>query len=399
MEIKDKNDLIAQITKEINQQDQEVIQWRRYLHQHPELSFQESETALFIANKMEEFGFDIKTNIGGNGIIATLTGGRPGKRIAFRADFDALPIQDEKDVSYRSQHPGIMHACGHDGHTAALLGFAKVLIKYQAEMNGNVVFIFQPAEETPPGGAKAMLQANDEFQKIDYAFAAHLASDLPVGQLALGSGYRMAAVDKFAITIKGRGGHGARPQDANDPIVIGSDMVNALQKIVSRRIDPLASAVVTIGVFQSGNAFNVIPDSAKLEGTVRSFNQEIRNQVEENIRAIVNGIATAYDANVEIEYLRGYPALYNDPQVTEQVEKQFTEEFDQQNVVEFEPMMGAEDFSYFLEAIPGTYFRVGSQNESPSTSYPHHHPLFDMDERALKNIQLAFLAIASKYVF
>lgn len=399
MEIKDKNDLIAQITKEINQQDQEVIQWRRYLHQHPELSFQETETALFIANKMEEFGFDIQTNIGGNGIIATLTGGKPGKSIAFRADFDALPIQDEKDVPYRSQHPGIMHACGHDAHTAALLGFAKVLIKYQAEMNGNVVFIFQPAEETPPGGAKAMLQANDEFQKIDYAFAAHLASDLPVGQLALGSGYRMAAVDKFAITIKGRGGHGARPQDANDPIVIGSDMVNALQKIVSRRIDPLASAVVTIGVFQSGNAFNVIPDSAKLEGTVRSFNQEIRNQVEENIRAIVNGIATAYDANVEIEYLRGYPALYNDPQVTEQVEKQFTEEFDQQNVVEFEPMMGAEDFSYFLEAIPGTYFRVGSQNESPSTSYPHHHPLFDMDERALKNIQLAFLAIASKYVF
>ncbi|MCZ0701704.1 amidohydrolase [Natronobacillus azotifigens] len=399
MEIKDKNDLIAQITKEINQQDQEVIQWRRYLHQHPELSFQETETALFIVNKMEEFGFDIQTNIGGNGIIATLTGGKPGKSIAFRADFDALPIQDEKDVPYRSQHPGIMHACGHDGHTAALLGFAKVLIKYQAEMNGNVVFIFQPAEETPPGGAKAMLQANDEFQKIDYAFAAHLASDLPVGQLALGSGYRMAAVDKFAITIKGRGGHGARPQDANDPIVIGSDMVNALQKIVSRRIDPLASAVVTIGVFQSGNAFNVIPDSAKLEGTVRSFNQEIRNQVEENIRAIVNGIATAYDANVEIEYLRGYPALYNDPQVTKQVEKQFTEGFDQHNVVEFEPMMGAEDFSYFLEAIPGTYFRVGSQNESPSTSYPHHHPLFDMDERALKNIQLAFLAIASAYVF
>lgn len=399
MDNKKQTVVIKAIESEISKQEEEVIGWRRYLHQHPELSFQETETARFIESKLTSFGLKVMSNVGGNGLIATLTGEKPGKTIAFRADFDALPITDEKDkdVPYRSQNPGVMHACGHDGHTSALLGFAKVLTKFQSEIRGTVVFIFQPAEETPPGGAKAMIETGT-LASVDYVFAAHLASDLPVGQFAVGSGYRMAAVDKFTVTISGKGGHGARPQDAVDPIVIGSDIVSGLQKIVSRRVDPLASAVVTIGVFQSGNAFNVIPNSAKLEGTVRTFDQDVRTMVEENINAIATGIASAYGASVEIDYLNGYPALNNDPEVTDHVTNLFVEKFERDQVVNFEPAMGAEDFAYFLEEKPGTYFRVGSNNASPSTQYSHHHPRFDIDERALTKIQQAFLTIAAAYV-
>lgn len=391
-------DHIQAINTEMVNAQQQVITWRRYLHEHPELSFEEADTAKFIKSKLVEFGLPVETNIGGHGMVATLRGNHPGKTIAFRADFDALPIEDEKDVPYRSKRRGVMHACGHDGHTAALLGFAKVLINYQAYIHGTVLFIFQPAEETPPGGAKTMLNSTEALRDVDYTFAAHLASDLPVGQIAVGPGYKMAAVDKFKLSITGLGGHGARPQDANDPIVIGSDIVNALQKIVSRRVDPLKSAVVTIGVFQAGNAFNVIPNHATLEGTVRTFDQSVRSLVEKNIRSIVNGIASAYEASIEIDYLNGYPALYNDPKVTEQVQHQFNEFFSPNEVVDFEPMMGAEDFSYFLEKIPGTYFRVGSQNEDRSTQFPHHHPQFDFDERALLKIQQAYLAISRKYI-
>ncbi|WP_067842691.1 M20 metallopeptidase family protein [Amphibacillus sediminis] len=386
----------AAIRIEIKEQETEVVSWRRYLHQHPELSFQEKETAFFIERKLQEFGFNVQTGIGGYGLVAELKGDQAGPTIAFRADFDALPIHDEKEVSYRSQKAGVMHACGHDGHTAALLGFAKVLIKYKDQIKGNILFIFQPAEEIPPGGAKAMLEQGI-LKDVDYVFAAHLGSDLPTGKLSIGSGYKMAAVDKFTITIKGSGGHGARPQDTNDPIVIGSDLVNSLQKVVSRRVDPLKAAVVTIGLFQAGHSFNVIPDQAKLEGTVRSFDANVRKLVEQQIRTIVNGIAEAYQAEIIIDYLNGYPALYNDPELTAQITAIFNQQFRDQ-VIDFEPMMGAEDFSYFLQEKPGTYFRVGSQKDT-ATAYPHHHPMFDFDEQALTQIQEAFLEIARAYVF
>ncbi|MBM7541047.1 amidohydrolase [Amphibacillus cookii] len=387
----------AVIALEIREQETEVMEWRRYLHQHPELSFQEKETAAFIEEKLQGFGLEVQTGIGGYGMVARLVGHQPGPTIAFRADFDALPIEDEKQVAYRSKVKGVMHACGHDGHTAALLGLAKALTNYKDQLKGGVVFIFQPAEETPPGGAKAMLE-HDLLKGVDYVFAAHLASDLPVGQLAIGPGYKMAAVDKFKVTIKGKGGHGARPQDSNDPIVIGSDVVNGLQKIVSRRVDPLQSAVVTIGVFQAGHAFNVIPDQAILEGTVRSFDQTVRTMIEQQIRSMVAGIGSAYQADISIDYLNGYPALNNDRQTTEQVTDIFKDYFSSERVVAFDPMMGAEDFSYFLLEKPGTYFRVGSKS-SEATGYPHHHPLFDFDERALTVIQEALLAIAKHYLF
>lgn len=375
----------------------EIVGWRRYMHQYPELSFKEEKTALFIKEKLLSFGLEVKTNIGGYGLVGILKGGQPGKTIALRADFDALPIHDEKEVPYQSKNPGVMHACGHDGHTAALLGTAKALSGFREQLKGNVVFIFQPAEETPPGGAKFMVEEG-VLDGVDYVFGAHLDSQTPVGKVTTGKGYQMAAVDKFAITIQGKGGHGARPHDAVDSIVIASEIVNSLQKIVSRSVDPLKSAVVTIGVFQAGSAFNVIADKAVLEGTVRTFDAAVRKQVEERIRSIVDGIVSAFGATASIDYLNGYPALYNHPEETETVRGLLVEEFSEENVAEMEPSMGAEDFSYFLLEKPGTYFRAGSQNEDEATHYPHHHPKFDIDERALLNIGRSFVRIVAHYL-
>ena len=257
--------MLSGIKEKLEENYSEVVSWRRYMHQHPELSFKETKTAQYIKEKLTSFGIEVKTNIGGNGLIGILKGDKPGKTIALRADFDGLPIHDEKEVPYKSKNPGVMHACGHDGHTAALLGTAQVLSQYREQMNGSVLFIFQPAEETPPGGAKFMIEEGI-LEGVDYVFGAHLASQIPLGKIAVGEGYQMAAVDKFKIEIQGKGGHGARPQDSVDSIVIGSEVVSGLQKVVSRGIDPLQSAVVTIGVFQAGSAFNVICGQSDIRG-------------------------------------------------------------------------------------------------------------------------------------
>ncbi|WP_143833206.1 M20 metallopeptidase family protein [Oceanobacillus timonensis] len=393
-----KDKIIDSIHAQLEQSFEEVQGWRRYMHQHPELSFQEVHTAAYIEEKLKSFGLEVQKNIGGNGLISVLEGSEPGKKIALRADFDALPIEDEKETPYKSTKPGVMHACGHDGHTAALLGVAKVISQHKEKLKGSIVFVFQPAEETPPGGAKFMIEEGI-LDDVDYVFGAHLASDIPLGKAAVGEGRRMAAVDKFAIDIKGRGGHGARPHESTDTLVIGTSVVEALQKIVSRQIDPLQSAVVTIGVFQAGNAFNVIPDTVRIEGTVRTFEPEVRDKVENEIRSILDGITTAFHATYELDFLRGYPALFNHKAETDVARELFKETFDEENVVELATVMGAEDFSYFLEEKPGTYFRIGSRNEDEATHYPHHHPRFDIDERALVNIEKAFASIIHHYLF
>lgn len=376
----------------------EVKSWRKYLHQHPELSFEEIETAKYIAEKLTSFGIKVKKDIGGKGLIGILSGPQKGKTVALRADFDALPITDEKDVPYKSLNPGVMHACGHDGHTAALLGTAQTLSKFREQIKGTVIFIFQHAEEKPPGGAKFMVEENI-LSGVDYVYGAHLASNIPLGKIAIGAGYRMAAVDKFEIKIKGKGGHGAMPHDTVDSIVVGSEVVNAFQKIVSRRINPLESAVVTIGVFNSGNAFNIIADTATLEGTVRTFKEDVRDQIENEINTILRGITSAAHASYEIDYLRGYPALYNHEEETENVGELLSEVFQKEEIVDFEPSMGAEDFAYFLKERPGTYFKVGSRNENEATHFPHHHPKFDFDEQVLLNIEKSFVKIVSYHLF
>ena len=390
--------LLKSMFVELDSHFEDIVSWRRYMHQYPELSFQETKTAQFIAEKLNDFGLDVQTKVGGNGVIGILRGRSEGKTIALRADFDALPIFDEKEATYKSLNPGVMHACGHDGHTSALLGVAKTLSSFREYLKGTILFIFQPAEETPPGGAKFMI-AEGILDKVDYVFGAHLATNIPLGKVAVGDGFKMAAVDKFEILIKGKGGHGARPQDSIDSIVIGSEIVSSLQKIVSRRIDPLQPAVVTIGVFQAGSAFNIIADTAKLEGTVRTFNEKVREQVEKELYSIVEGITSSNNATVQIDYLHGYPALYNHHEETETVKSLFSEIFTEEEVLELESSMGAEDFAYFLQQKPGTYFRVGASNENESTHYPHHHPRFDFDERALLNLEKCFLTIVSHYLF
>lgn len=398
MQYEKKNDILQSIYADLDHEFDEIVSWRRHLHQHPELSNQEVQTAKFIEEKLISFGLDVKTNIGGNGLIGILSGDEPGQTIALRADFDALPINDEKEVSYKSLNPGVMHACGHDGHTSALLGTAQILSKYRKYIKGNIVFLFQHAEELPPGGAKFMIE-EDVLEGVDYVFGAHLASNIPLGKVAIGEGYQYAAVDKFDILIEGKGGHGARPHQTVDSIVIGSEVVNSLQKIVSRRVNPLQSAVVTIGIFEAGSAFNVIADTARLEGTVRTYDEGVRNLVEEEVHSIVKGITEGFHATHKIDYLRGYPALFNHKRETDIVRSLFSEVFSEQAVVELEPSMGAEDFSYYLQERPGTFFSVGAQNENKDTHYPHHHPKFDIDERALLNIEKSFIKIVSHYLF
>lgn len=398
MQFDEKASILDSVSTDLGNNFEEIVGWRRYLHQHPELSFQEAETAKFIKEKLLSFGLEVKSNIGGNGLIGILSGEKPGKTIALRADFDALPIHDRKEVPYKSLNPGVMHACGHDGHTAALLGTAQALSKFRKQINGKVIFVFQHAEEKPPGGAKFMIEENI-LDDVDFVFGAHLASEIPVGKAAVGEGFKMAAVDKFEITIEGKGGHGARPHEANDPIVVGSDIVNSLQKIVSRKVNPLKSAVVTLGVFQAGNAFNVIPDTARLEGTVRTFDEKVREQVKDNIYSIVKGITEGFEATYKIDYLFGYPALFSHREETETARKLLREVFSEANIIDLETSMGAEDFAYFLQEKPGTYFRVGARNEQETTHFPHHHPNFDIDERALLNIEKAFVKIVLHYLF
>lgn len=358
----------------------ETVKIRRYLHQHPELSFQETETAKYIANFYETVGIPYQANIGGNGVIATLKGGKAGKTVALRADFDALPIQDEKDVPYKSTVPGVMHACGHDGHTATLLTLAKVMKEFQDELEGTIVFLHQHAEEYAPGGAKPIIESG-ALDQVDAVFGTHLWSTVPVGVLHTSKSAFMAGADRFEVTIQGQGGHGAYPHETKDAIVIGSEVISQLQQIISRRLDPLETAVVTVGIFEAGTAFNVIADQAKLTGTVRYFNPDIQDTIKEEMEKIIKGICVSNDASYQFDYFKGYPPLINHPEGAEIVLRasKNVEEIEKAELVP--PVMGGEDFAYYMMEKPGAYFFTGANKEG--NPYPHHHPKFDIDEKAL----------------
>jgi amidohydrolase len=296
---------------------------------------------------------------------------------------DALPILEENDVDYRSVHPGVMHACGHDAHTAGLLGVARLLQDRRDEFAGTVKLLFQPAEEGP-GGAKPMIEAGVlDDPKVDAVFGLHVAQEAPLGTIELRAGPAMAASDRFAVTIKGRGGHGARPQSTIDPIAVGAQIVVALQTLVSRELDPIESGVVTVGAFLAGEAFNVIPDTAELRGTVRTFTPENRQLLATRVQELVKGIGAAMRAEVSVDYHFGYPPTVNEPAMTDLVRGVAEEIVGADKVVEGPPHMGAEDFSYFLEQRPGCFFFVGSQNDERGLVWGHHHPRFDIDEQAL----------------
>ena len=366
-----------------------VIADRRHFHEHPELGFQEVETAKLVADRLASLGVeDIRTGINRTGVTGLIrgTGSGPnaGKTILLRADMDALPIHEETGVEYASQTDGVMHACGHDAHTAILLGAARILSQRRDAFAGTVKLLFQPAEEMPPGGALGMIEAGVlEEPHVDAVFGLHMANALPVGQVAVGSGPILAGGDLFQITIQGKGGHAARPQAAVDPVVIGSQIVAALQTVVSRSVDPMESAVLSITFFKAGEAFNVIPDVATIGGTVRWFSMDVAALVEERLIAIAEGIGAAAGAEVTVEIRKGYPPTINDAGQAEIVRQALAAVVGEENVIVPTPIMGGEDFSRFLLNRPGAFFNIGSMNEAKGLTYGHHHPKFDIDEESL----------------
>ncbi|MEJ7762027.1 MAG: amidohydrolase [Thermomicrobiales bacterium] len=379
-----------------------VIADRRFLHEHPELGFQEVETSRFVAERLAAMGVeDIRAGIaktGVTGLVRGQRGGGSGKTLMIRADMDALPIQEENDVDYRSKHDGVMHACGHDAHTAMLLGVTRLLLDRRGDFAGTVKVLFQPAEEGP-GGAKPMIEAGAlEDPKVDAALGMHIAQSMPLGQIGVRTGPAMAASDRFEIRIQGKGGHGARPQATVDPIAVGAQIVVALQTVVSRETDPTVPAVVTVGAFLAGQAFNVIPDTATLRGTVRSFDNDERQRLAERIEAVAKGIGSAMRAEVEVEYSFGYPPTVNDAAMTDIVRRAAAGVVGAENLIEEDLHMGAEDMSYFLEAVPGSFFFVGSKNDEKGLVWGHHHPRFDIDEAALSTGMATMVESALGYL-
>jgi amidohydrolase len=368
----------------LHEMEPQMVAWRRHLHQYPELSFQEEKTPAMIAEILRELKCDeVRTGVGGRGVIGVLRGGSPGPTVAVRADFDALPIQDQKDVPYKSKVPGVMHACGHDAHTSQLLGLATVFARHRDEIPGTVIFLFQHAEEENPGGAIQMVE-DGAMDGVDAIFGVHLWSTCPVGNVLVSAGPVMASVDDFIIDIQGKGGHGAIPQETVDSIVIGSQIVTTLQTIASRNINPLESVVVTVGTFHAGDNYNVIADTCRLTGTVRSFLPEVRDRAEQRLKEIAEGTAALMGGSATVTYMRGYPALINTEAETETARQAAIRTVGSDNVLPMQPTMGGEDFSYYLEKVPGAYVFVGARNPQKGAEYPHHHPRFDIDESAMR---------------
>ncbi len=377
-----------------------VVADRRYLHQHPELGMQEENTSRFVAERLREFGIETTTGVAKTGVVGLLHGKGPGKTVLLRADMDALPMDELNDVPYKSQTPGVMHACGHDAHTAMLLGVARLLSERREEFVGTVKFIFQPSEEAPPGGAKPMIAAGVmENPHVDAAFGVHIGQDLPVGTIGVCAGPMNAASDGFVATIKGVGGHAARPHGGVDPIVVAAQCIGALQTLVSREVNPLRQAVITVGSLHAGTVSNVIPEEAIMKATVRTFDAGVRQHLAERIPALLKGIAAAMRAEADVQYRFGYPALVNDPEMTELVRGVARELVGPEKTIEREPGMGGEDMAYFLQEVPGCFFRIGSRNPERGLVYGHHQQRFDIDDEGALPVGVAAIAsVALRYL-
>ena len=373
----------------------ELSRIRRHFHENPELGFEEFRTSAHIADLMEGLGLEVRRNVAQTGVVALLRGGKPGKTVAIRADIDALPVQELNDVPYKSKTPGKMHACGHDVHITAAIGAAMLLAQHRESLAGNVKFIFQPAEETP-GGAEPMIQDGAlENPKVDAIVGGHVWGSLDSGVVEVLPGPIMASSDIIRLTIHGKGGHAAQPHTTIDPIVIGSEIVGALQKIVSRQTDPTEAAVISICLFRAGDTFNVIPNSAYLEGTVRTLNNTLRQEIPKKIESVIRGITEPYGATYELDYYFGYPVTVNDPGITESVRQSAAKILGAENVrTAARASMGAEDFAYFLLAVPGTYIRVGVRNAAKGITHDMHHPQFDVDEDVLASLPVIYAQAA-----
>ncbi|MDP9104482.1 MAG: amidohydrolase [Candidatus Eremiobacteraeota bacterium] len=361
----------------------DLVATRRRLHAAPELSMVEHDTAGYVAAELGKLGLDqVRTGIGVTGVLGTLKGGKPGPVTLLRADMDALPITELNDVPYKSAHPGVMHACGHDGHVSILLAAARTLAARRADVPGTLVFCFQPGEEGHAGAKKMIDDGALENPHVDRTFALHLFSGLDVGKIGVRDGAFFASADEFDLTIRGKGGHGAMPQLAVDPIAAGAYVVTLLQSIVAREVAPKDPAVVTVGQFVSGTTFNVIPDEAKMKGTVRAFDAAVRASMPERMERIIKGLAEALRFEYEFDYHWSYPPTVNAREVNDVVRDAGRRELGEDSVVEHDIVMWAEDMSFMQEERPGAYFIVGARG-GDATAFPHHNARFDIDERAL----------------
>ncbi len=358
----------------------DLTAWRRYLHAHPELSFQETETATFIRRHLSELGIEW-TNPTGNSTVGILRGRRPGKTVAVRADIDALPITEENDFGFVSTHPGVMHACGHDGHTAILLGVARLLAR-EPDFSGTVKLLFQEAEEMPPGGAKALVEAG-VLEDVDHVIGLHLMSDIPTGRAGIIAGPMTASADFFDAKIIGLGGHGASPHQTIDAVVAASSFVMNLQTVVARKVDPLHPAVISVGTIQSGFTYNVIAPSAEMKGTVRAYDESTRQFMQSEIQRTLEATCAVFGARSEYQYTWGYPATVNHRYETEVFQAAVRDTLGADALVDQRPVMGGEDFSYYALARPGAFLFLGCRSEAAGSVWPHHHPRFTIDEAAL----------------
>ena len=368
---------------------EQLIAWRRDIHMHPELAFEETRTSRMVADTLRDMGIEVEVGVGKTGVVAHLGDGN-GPRIGIRADMDALPIQEENDVPYASQTPGLMHACGHDAHTAMLLGVARLLNESDLP-SGEIRLLFQPAEEQwdDEGLSGASRMINDgALQDLDAVLALHIASDTPTGEVHIGPGFVNASVDDFHATIIGIGAHGAAPHTGIDPIYIQAQVINAIQGIRSRRIHPGEASVITVGSIHGGSATNVIPKEVQLTGTIRAYNEEVREQLHAELERAFT-VARAFGGDYTLDITRGYPPLYNDPSVAALIDEIARQRLPAEHIKAGERVMGAEDFSYMTQLAPGAMFRLGAKLDE--VHRPHHSPIFDVDEASLP-IGVAVLA-------
>jgi amidohydrolase len=364
----------------------EVVDIRRHFHRYPELSCHEFNTAAFIAEKLQKYGIEFQQGIAGTGLVALIHGQEPSSRcIALRADMDALPITEENDTPFKSEHPGVMHACGHDVHMACLLGAARILQECRNDFHGTVKLIFQPSEETYPGGAITMIgEGVLENPEPEVIISQHVINTLEKGHVGFRSGQYMASTDEFFLTVRGKGGHAATPAQVVDPIVIASHIVIALQQIVSRHADPVMPTVVSIGKIIGEGRTNVIPDVVRMEGTVRTYNETWRREIHGKIEQIATGIARAMGANCDVRISGGYPSLFNNPEITGQLQNWASEYLGSGFVSELPPRTTAEDFAYFAQRVPACLYRLGIGNKAKGIGSNLHTSTFDADEESLK---------------
>ena len=371
---------------------------RRDFHQHPEIGFQEVRTASIVARELRDLGLEVSTGIAETGVVAIVEGGAPGPVALLRFDMDALPIHEETGAEYASQTPGVMHACGHDGHTAIGLTVARMLHAHRDELAGTVKLVFQPAEEGL-GGAERMVQEGVLTNpRPDMSFALHLWNDKPFGWLGITPGSAMAASGRFQITVTGSGGHGAAPHLARDPVVASAQIITAFQTIAARNVKPLDSAVVSVTAIEAGEAFNVIPSTAVMKGTYRTYRPETHQLLKTRMEKITTGIAEAMGCSAEITFWEITPAVDNNPELTAKIQTIAARLFPDANIDPEERTMGSEDMAYMMQDVPGCYFFIGSNNPEAGLDAPHHHPKFDFDERALPRAAGMMATVAAEFL-